>query len=125
MLDNISYKVLKKLYKKKQCTFSDIKQITGHEESYSPSKYVSLLVSNRYIQDWISDEITIEDGAKIHKPIGYEITLQGNALIEQQHRETRNFWVPYAITTFIALLSLIGTLLNHWNAVQCFCCNLK
>ena len=124
LLDNTSYKVLKELYKKNQCSFSAIEQITKHEESQSPSKYIRFLISNHLIQQWFSDEIT-EDSPKENKLIGYEITLEGNALIEQRRREKWNFWVPYAITTFIALLSLIGTFLNHGNTVQCFCCNLK
>ena len=49
---------------------------------------------------------------------GYEITLEGRAFVEQRRRDTRNFWVPYAITTAIALMSLIGTIASNWGTIR-------
>ena len=114
MVDKKTYKVLKLLYKKKR---KDIQEITSLNESKSPSKYISELYKNRFIEYWISDELIEINGIKDNKQLGYSISLAGEAYVEQRRRESRNFWVPYVITTFIAALSLIASLADNWGTI--------
>ena len=94
MLDKKTYKVLKLLYKEKRCTFKDIQEITSLNESKSPSKYISELYKNHFIEYWVSDELIEINGIKENKQLGYSISLTGEAYVEQRRRESRNFWVP-------------------------------
>ena len=111
MIDKRSYKLLKKFYRKKRLSFADVQAYTEHDEGKRPSEYISVLYSNHFIKHWLSEDLIEVGGLKEHRALGYEITLAGQAFVEQRRRETRNFWVPYSITTFIALFSLLETLL--------------
>ena len=120
VLDNKSYKLLKKLYKKKKLNFEQAEKITHHNESKSSSKYISSLSKSHFITNWYSDEIINDIGDM--KQEGYSITLEGEAYVEQRRRDRRMFWVPYLITTAIALLSLITSLVEHWETIiNLFC----
>lgn len=115
LLDNKTYKLLKRIYRKKRIKFSEVRKITGIESENRPNPYISVLMTNKYIKYWSSDKIIGEFGER--EQLGYEITLEGNSYVEQRIRDRRNFWVPYLITTFIALLSLIVSLAEHWNTI--------
>ncbi len=111
MLDKKSYRVLKLLYRRGRCSFEDIQSITGHNEISSSSEYIRLLGSLGFISKWESDDLIDIEGYKEYKPLGYSITIQGIAYVESVRRNGRNFWIPYTITTVIALMSLLDTLL--------------
>ena len=112
MLDNRSYKLLKRFYRKKKLNFEQIQKITKHDESKTSSKYISSLTTSHFITYWNADEIINDVGDT--KQEGYCITLDGEAYVEQRRRDRKMFWVPYLITTAIALLSLIASLAEHW-----------
>lgn len=120
MLDNRSYKLLKKFYREKKLTFEQIQKITDHEESKTSSKYISSLTTSHFITNWNTDEIINDVGDTKHE--GYCITLEGEAYVEQRRRDRRLFWVPYLITTSIALLSLITSLAEHWSIIVSLFC---
>lgn len=120
VLDNRSYKLLKKLYRKKKLKFEQVEKITKHEESKSSSVYISSLTKNHFISLWHTTEIINELGDR--NWIGYCITLDGEAYVEQRRRDRRLFWVPYLITTAIALLSLITSLAEHWETISNLFC---
>lgn len=111
MLDNRSYRLLKKFYRKKKLKFEQIQKITGHDESKYSSRYISSLMTKHFIEIWNTGEIINDIGDTKQK--GYYITLNGEAYVEQRRRDRKMFWVPYLITTFIALLSLITSLVEH------------
>ena len=41
------------------------------------------------------------------KILGYQITLDGMAYVEEHRRTLLMFWIPYAITTGIAIAALV------------------
>ena len=120
MLDNRSYKLLKKFYRKKKLTFEQIQKITDHNESETPSKHISALATSHFITCWNTDEII--NGVGDPKQEGYCITLDGESYVEQRRRDRRLFWVPYLITTAIALLSLITSLSEQWTTISSLFC---
>lgn len=122
-MDKISLKVLKLLYRRERCTYVEISKITGHDEAETPSKNISFLYSKKFILNWYSGELIDINGIKEDKAIGYEINLDGIAYIQERNRSLLNFWVPYAITTFIALLSLVASLADNWGTILLWLCH--
>lgn len=118
MFDKKTYKLLTALYKKGQLTIKEIDAITGEHEDVKQSPYITALLIAKYIS--VVTKISDENGVKDYKTVGYKIDIEGKAYVEQRRRDGRNFWVPYAITTFIAVLSLIVALIQSF-ASGCVC----
>lgn len=119
MFDKTTYKLLTALYKKGQLFLKEIDAITGEHEENGQSQYITALLIANYIS--VVSKITAENGIKDEQTIGYKINIEGKAYVEQRRRDGRNFWVPYAITTFIAVLSLIIALMQSISC-GCVCC---
>ena len=110
MLDKKAYNLLEKKKKKDRLTFDEIQAETHEEERESSSLCVSALCSEKFISTWESSESMNDVGD--HKQFGYEITYAGRAYVDQRRRDGRNFWVPYLITTLIAISSLIVSIVK-------------
>ena len=110
MLDKKAYKLLDLFYKKDRLTFDEIQAETHEEERESSSLCVSALCSEKFISNWESS-ISINDVGD-HKQFGYGITYAGRAYVDQRRRDGRNFWVPYLITTLIAISGLIVSIVK-------------
>lgn len=110
MLDKKAYKLLALFYKKDRLTFDEIQAETHEEERESSSLCVSALCSEKFISTWESSGSINDVGD--HKQFGYEITYAGRAYVDQRRRDGRNFWVPYLITTLIAISSLIVSIVK-------------
>ena len=118
MFDKTTYKLLKALYKKGQLSIEEVSAITEEREEDSPSQYIAALLNAKYIS--YATQILTDGGIKSEKTVGYKIDIGGRAYVEQRRRDGRNFWLPYAITTFIAVLSLIVALIQSL-ASACVC----
>mgnify|MGYP004645428947 FL=1 len=118
MFDKKTYKLLTALYKKEKLSIEGIDAITGEHEDEKQSPYITALLIAKYIS--VVTEVSNENGVKDYKTVGYKIDIEGKAYVEQRRRDGRNFWVPYAITTFIAVLSLIVALIQSF-ASGCVC----
>ena len=110
MLDKKACKLLDLFYKKDRLTFDEIQSETREEERESSSLCVSALCSEKFISTWESSGSINDVGD--HKQFGYEITYAGRAYVDQRRRDGRNFWVPYLITTLIAISSLIVSIVK-------------
>lgn len=113
MLEKKTYKILKCFYRKKRLSYKQIGIMTKCNEKTSQSEYISCLRKNHFIDSWESTDFIEVGGLKEHIELGLQITLDGSAYIEQRRRDACLFWVPYSITTFIALLSLLGTVFSN------------
>ena len=112
MLDKKSYKLLKALYKSNSLTYDEINCVLKTKTPDSQiNKYARNLSRYRLIDLHVlgHDEI----GNSLHD--GYEINLEGRGYIENQRRQFWGFLLPYAITTFIALLSLVTTIMTNYD----------
>lgn len=112
MLDKKSYKLLKKLCKVDFLTYQEIDNLLGtNTPSSQLNPYSQNLVRNQLIdQHYVG---TDENGDYIFD--GYQANLGGNAYVWEQQKKFWNFLLPYTITTLIALLSLISTILMNYD----------
>lgn len=112
MLDKKSYKLLKKLCKLDFLTYQEIDNLLGtNTPSSQLNPYSQNLVRNQLIdQHYVG---TDENGDYIFD--GYQANLDGNAYVWEQQKKFWNFLLPYTITTLIALLSLISTILMNYD----------
>ena len=112
MLDKKSYKLLKKLCKVDFLTYQEIDNLLGtNTPSSQLNPYSQNLVRNQLIdQHYVG---TDENGDYIFD--GYQANLAGNAYVWEQQKKFWNFLLPYTITTLIALLSLISTILMNYD----------
>lgn len=118
MFDKVTYKLLKKLYRYGEITEKEVNAITYQPEPGCGNKHISLLLENHLIeqkrigQKFDSKYHTLEEGITV-----YAINLKGRAFVEQKRRDFLGFLIPYAITTFIALLSLVGVIAENWEVI--------
>lgn len=113
MLEKKTYQILKYIYRKKNVTYKELIKMTGVDEANRHSGYVSCLIENKFVRVWESTELIEVDGIREHKVLGLKITLAGSAYVEQKRKDSFLFWVPYSITTFIALMNLIGIIVAN------------
>lgn len=110
MIDNRTYKLLKTLYRRGKLTLNEVGELTKYDERKRPSPSISALTKSHFIATWNGDKTINDLGDK--EWLGFQITIDGRAYIEQEQRTRLNFWLPYAITTGIAVLSLITSILS-------------
>ena len=102
-------------------TIDEINAITGEDERKHQSQHITSLLKAGYISE--VNQIVVVNGINDYEAIGYKIEVAGKAYIEQRRRDGRNFWVPYAITTFIAVLSLVVSFMQLFGPVVCPLCS--
>lgn len=115
MLDKMSYKLLRKLYKTGYLLFAEVRKITKHKDVSCIDPVSSFLLQTNLATLHMTGEIS-DDGEQIND--GYAITMYGRAYIEQRRHNFLMFLLPYAITTLIALASLTGTIASNWAVIQ-------
>ena len=105
-MEKTAYKILKKLYNSESISIDEINQLTKKDDSKpiepnQPNKYVTYLK--------MDEMVTIFDaGGSVDATEFVRITLAGRDYIEKQWKELFMFWIPYAITTAIAVAALLG-----------------
>lgn len=97
------YRLLVRFYKSDGLTNHQILEL---EKSSNPGEIASRMAGleqMKFIQAYYSEPD--QDG---YAPaLGYQITLDGMAYVEERRRTLLMFWVPYAITTAIAIVALV------------------
>ena len=112
MLDKKSYKLLKKLCKVDFLTYQEIDYLLGTNTPSSQLNPYSQNLLRQKLAEVHSSGID-ENGDYIN--VGFERTLNGEAYVWEQQKKFWNFLLPYTITTLIALLSLVTTILTNYN----------
>lgn len=107
MIDNTSYKVLKTLYKIKSIPETKMHEITGHDDSKSSDPIVTALLVDGLIKLESGASRIEKDGRIFEEEGDYRITINGMAYVDQRKRDLFNFWVPYSITTLVAIIGLL------------------
>lgn len=108
MLDRTSYTLLKKFYKYQFLSHDDINKYckTNTNWENDANIFISNLSAYQFVQ--LNQSYIDNDGEAIYN--GYRITLLGMAYVENKRSQFWGFAIPYAITSLIALLSLITQL---------------
>lgn len=110
MIDRGSYRLLKKLSGKLYLSRSDIDDITDFHAENRNNPHISFLLTCKFIKSLSKDDVKCPE----EKELYYQITLQGIAFIQESERNVLRFWIPYGITTGIALISLLVSLLPYF-----------
>lgn len=118
MLDKKTYSLLKKLYRVKEMSCADARRFTGNSDESRSDEQIDTLVACRFAQS-VSDEKT--------NYYGYRITIDGCYYVENSKRQVMQFWIPYIITTLIAVVgttvALHDSLLTDTTPSVCNCCS--
>lgn len=131
MLDKKTYNLLKYISKHPNCTFSNdetnestlpfVKRKLHFANAYELISALNLLHDFNFIETKLLAESkyktynyyqAINWNPNIDLYSHFFTTAQGLAYVQQRQNSTINFWVPYSLTTLIALLSLILNLLR-------------
>lgn len=110
------YRVLKLIYKHPSFSVENKHSLYFQKiYHYKPGRFQQI-IDELVDKHLIVISADYSDGTKrplidCHGTGPFEVTFDGAAYIEERFQNGKLFWVPYSITTFIALLSLISNLL--------------
>lgn len=105
-MEKTAYRLLKALYKK-DMTRGEADSFVGIKDDHILNRYTSFLAKEGLI-DFYSIGESISENGTVHDGVQYwRITILGSGYIEQRRKDLLMFWVPYAITTAIAVAALI------------------
>lgn len=114
MIDKKAYKLLKALYKSEYLSNSQIDIVTHTHTAENGLNNTAMYLSNKHLilRHYVSKDC---EGNPIYD--GYEINSDGRAYVEERRNRFLAFILPYGITTFIALLSLLTTIATNWTEI--------
>ena len=98
-MDNKTFKLLKKFYKKETFIINEIKTFTLNNKNQ-----IQFLLNKKFIQPIYSFSEEKYSQIPVRIIIGYEITVEGKAYVENKHKENHRFLIP-VIISIIALIS--------------------
>ena len=105
-MEKTAYRLLKALYKKNM-TRGEADSFVGIKDDNILNRYTSFLAKEGLI-DFYSIGESISENGPVHDGVQYwHITILGSGYIEQRRKDLLMFWVPYAITTAIAVAALL------------------
>lgn len=120
MIDKTSYTVLKYIAKNQRVSTNMINDKMGWQTSKRQNPHIAFLLSNNFIRYVPLETQSDGEGGFIDTNMYYyEITVLGIAFLESQRKSTLNFWLPYAITTLIAIASLLVSIAALFPAGAC------
>lgn len=105
-MEKTALKLLKALYRVDDMKKCDIDQCTSHDPEEGENPYLAYLRKIGFIESrTVGDKI---EGKEIIRGVElWSITLEGRGFIEARRKDFFMFWLPYGITTIIALAALL------------------
>ena len=97
------YRLLVQFYKADGLTNQKINELAQADKPGEVGYRTARLEKMKFIQAYFSEPD--QDGYA--QTLGYQITLDGMAYVEEHRRTLLMFWIPYAITTGIAIAALV------------------
>lgn len=107
MFDKTTYSLLKKLYRCEKMTRNEVYSFIGAKNDLYFNRHISFLLENKMIYKGTEGGSADGAGGFIDGIEVYKIRLRGRAYIEQKRRDLLNFWIPYIITTIVAIAGLL------------------
>lgn len=105
-MEKTTWKLLKHLYHVGSMEKSAIDHFTGHDPKKEANPYTAYLRKAGYIEPRTVGG-KVENGELISGVEFWDITLDGRDYIEKRRKDFWMFWLPYGITTIIALAALL------------------
>lgn len=87
---------------------AEVNAFTSHTEKNRLNKYVTYLKLDKLIEEFSIGGEPDGAGGTVNSEDRIRITLYGRDYIEQKRKDFWAFWLPYAITTAIAIAALVG-----------------
>lgn len=106
-MEKVTYKLLKHLYRVESIKKCEVDPFTGHDPKKGENLYTAYLRKAGYIEPRTVGE-KVENGEFISGVEFWDITLDGRDYIEKRRKDFWMFWLPYGITTIIALAALLS-----------------
>jgi len=97
------YRLLVRFYRADGLTNHQIGELERSDKPGEVTCRIARLERMKLIQAYYSDP----DRDGYASALGYQITLDGMSYIEEHRRTLLMFWIPYAITTGIAIAALV------------------
>ena len=97
------YRLLVQFYKADGLTNQQINELAQADKPGEVGYRTARLEKMKFIQAYYAEP----DRDGYAKILGYQITLDGMAYVEEHRRTLLMFWIPYAITTGIAIAALV------------------
>lgn len=106
-MEKVSYKLLKELYRKDELDIKAVNEITGVKKEGQPNPYAINLSKSHLADSFPVGGKVDGEGGFVDGVEHWRITLEGRDYIERHRKELLTFWLPYAITTLIAIAALL------------------
>lgn len=105
-MEKIAYKLLKELYKKKKMDIDSVNKLTGYEKNDNYNPYISYLMGEKLVVLFSEGGGLDGEGGFIDGVEYLRINLRGREYVEKKRKDLLLFWLPYGITTALAIASL-------------------
>ena len=112
MFDRKTYQVLKCLYKKDREELNVLRELVKYDGPSNLPPEISALLSDNLVVLYNIGGTADQEGGIINEIAMVRINIQGRAYVEQKRVNALTVWLPYAITTVIAILSLVLSIIE-------------
>lgn len=110
-MEKVSYSVLRELYKKTELDIGTINTMTNFKDN-EPNPYTQDLLKDKLVSHYSVGAKSDGAGGFIDGTQYWRITLAGKGYIEKRRKDLLMFWLPYSITTLIAVAALLEGLFS-------------
>ena len=106
-MEKMAYKLLKELYKKEKMDRISVNKFTEYKKNDNYNPYISYLMEEKLV-------VLFSEGGRLDGEGGFvdgveylRINLRGREYVEKKRSDLLLFWLPYGITTALAIASLV------------------
>ncbi len=111
-MEKVSYQLLRKLYKFDSLDSDTVNKLTKYYNKSAYNPRLSLLREEKMISQLTKEEKANDGSGRTKETTYYQITIRGRDYVERKRKDAFSFWLPYTITTLIAVGSLALTLFS-------------
>ncbi len=107
-MERVAYRILKKLYRVSEIPKSEIDALAKSKRPGMLNKYVAYLKASKLVETYSVGGEPDGSGGTVGAKEYIRITLQGLEYVEKNRHDTFTTWVPWAVTSLIAVASLFA-----------------
>lgn len=110
MIDDRTYKILKRLYRHKELPVEKVERMAKHKDKNKLCPETSALLSNHFVSRIEKEPVSDGAGGVLKSESFLKITVQGRAYIEDTRRTRFQFLIPTVIAGISLLVSIFALL---------------